>query len=165
MLSVMASLTLAAAAFAQGETFSAPNVAYSFTLPESRWKMTVKPSDTSPNVEYVYGDRSDGHFEVRKLDVRRDTLLTKVLGDEQEKLQFLKGYVAGKQESFSGRLRGMIFNYEYVRAGRPMGGRMYLLRANDTTVYAIRFSGEKDKLRSLEHQTDSIARTFAVKQS
>ena len=89
---------------------------------------------------------------------------TKVVDDEQEKLQFLLGYAAGKKESFAGKLRGMIFNYEFVRAGSAMGGRIYFLRASDTTIYAIRFTGIQNKLKSLEYQTDQIARTFGVKQ-
>ena len=37
--------------------------------------MTVKPSATSPNVEYVYADRNDGHLEIRKLTVTKDAQL------------------------------------------------------------------------------------------
>lgn len=151
-------------ASAQEETFSSPSVDYSFKLPNGQWQQTVKPSDTNPNVEYVFGLRVDGHLEVRKLAARKERLTTDIIQDEEQKLQFLPGYVAGKEENFAGAFfRGVIFNYEYVRAGRPMSGRMYFLRVNDTTVYVLRFSGLKDKLRSIENQTDSIARTFTVK--
>jgi len=150
-------------AFAQGETFSDVNVDYTFSLPEPRWKLTVKPSATSPNVEYVYGDRFDGHLEVRKLTVARDAILTDVIQAEEPKVQFRKGFVSGKEENFQGKLKGAIYNFEYVAAGRNMGGRFYFLRANDTTVYILRFEGQKDPLRSLRNQTDSIARTFGVK--
>jgi hypothetical protein len=149
--------------FAQGDSFSDPNVDYTFELPEAKWKMTVKPSATSPNVEYVYGDRRDGHLEVRKLTVQKNALLTDIIhSDEEQKLQFLPGFVGGKDENFVGRLKGSIFNFEYVNSGRSMSGRYYFLRANDTTVYILRFSGQKDSLRSIRNQTDSIARTFAV---
>lgn len=148
---------------AQNETFSDANVDYTFALPEAKWKMTVKPSATSPNVEYVYGDRFDGHLEVRKLTVAKDAILTDVVQDEEQKLQFRPGFVSGKEENFSGKLRGAVFNFEYVAAGRNMSGRFYYLKANDTTVYVLRFSGQKDSIRSLRNQTDSIARTFGVK--
>jgi hypothetical protein len=163
LLTILLSLIAVANASAQNETFSAPNVEYSFVLPDAMWKMTVKPSDTNPNVEYVYGERTDGHLEVRKLAARKEMLTTDVIQDEEQKLQFLPGYVAGKEENFAGRYRGVIFNYEYVRAGKPMSGRMYFLRVNDTVVYALRFSGKKDNLRSIQNQTDSIARTFEIK--
>lgn len=154
---------LALTAAAQDQVFSDGNVDYSFTLPDAKWKMTVKPSATSPNVEYVYGDRTDGHLEVRKLTVAKDEILTDVIQDEEQKLQFRPGFVAGKEENFLGRLRGSAFNFEYVAAGRSMAGRFYFLRANATTVYLVRFTGLKDTLRSIRNQTDSIARTFTVK--
>src|SRR5258708_25242165 len=150
-------------AFAQDEVFSDPNVDYTFILPDAKWKMTVKPSATSPNVEYVYGDRRDGHLEIRKLTVGKDTILTDVIQDDEQKRQFLPGYVAGKEENFAGKLKGAVFNFEFVRAGSSMGGRYYFLRANNTTVYVLRFTGQKDDLRGIRNQTDSIARTFGVK--
>ena len=153
----------AVSAFAQGGSFSDPNVDYSFDLPDARWKMTAKPSATSPNVEYVYGDRSDGHLEIRKLTVAKNAIMTDIIQDEEQKLQFLGGFVAGKQETFTGRLKGVVFNFEYVSSARNMSGRFYFLRVNDTTAYLLRFKGQKDSLRSLRSQTDSIARTFAVK--
>lgn len=164
LIQIVAILTLgAAAALAQTSTFSDPNVEYTFVLPELGWKMIVKPSSTSPNVEYVYNDRREGHLEVRKIAVNKDAYLPDVIRDEETKLQFQPGYVAGKEENFTGNLRGSVFNYEFVRSGRNMSGRFYFLRADDTTVYMLRFTGERDKLRSLRNQTDSIARTFIVK--
>jgi len=155
--------TLATVVAAQQSTFSDPNVEYSFVLPEAGWKVIVRPSATSPNVEYVYNDRREGHLEVRKLAVSKDVYMTDVMREEETKLQFLPGYVAGKEENFSGTLRGNVFNYEFVRSGRNMSGRFYFLRANDTTVYLLRFSAERDQLKAIRNQTDSIARTFAVK--
>jgi len=152
-----------ASVLAQEAAFADPNVDYSFSLPESGWKQIVKPSATTPNVEYVYNDRREGHFEVRKLAVAKDAFMSDVMRDEESKLLFLQSYVAGKEENFTGRLRGNIFNYEFVRSGRIMSGRFYFLRADDTTVYVLRFTGERDKLRSIRNQTDAIARSFAVK--
>jgi hypothetical protein len=152
------------ALLAQESTFSDPNVEYSFALPEVAWKQFVKPSATTPNVEYVYNDRREGHFEVRKVSVQKDAFMTDIIRDEESKLQFLQGYVAGKEENFNGVLRGNVFNYEFVRSGRSMSGRFYFLRANDTTVYILRFTGERDRLKAIRNQTDSIARTFKVQQ-
>lgn len=156
-------LLSAVSAVAQGDSFSDPNAAYSFDIPDAKWKMTVKPTVASPSVEYVYGDRNDGHVEVRKLTVAKDAVLGDVIRGEEQKLQFFPGYVAGKQEVFRGRLGGAVFNFEFVRAGRPMSGRYYFLKSDDNTVYVVRFTGFTDKLRSIRNQTDSIARTFQVK--
>src|SRR5881227_1438687 len=93
----------AASAFAQGGSFSDPNVDYRFDLPDAKWKMTGKPSSTNPNVEYVYGDRVDGHLEIRKLTVGKNSVLTDVVRYDEQKRQFLPGYVAGREEGFAGR--------------------------------------------------------------
>ena len=165
LLSAIFCLFLSFSAFAQSDRFSDANADYTFDLPEPVWKMTVKPSAISPNVEYVYGDRRDGHLEIRKLTLKPGSLLSDLIRDEEEKLQFLKGYVAGKEENFSGKLRGTVFNYEYISSGRNMSGRFYYLKADDSTVYVIRFTGERDKLRSIRNQTDLIVRTFEIKQA
>src|SRR5262249_49015520 len=149
--------------FAQSNSFSDSNVEYSFDLPDPRWKMTAKPSATSPNVEFVFGDRMDGHLEVRRMSVAKDAILSDIIRGEEQKLQFRPGYVAGKDEIFAGFLRGTVFNFEYIGSGRNMSGRFYFLRASDTTVYVLRFSGERDNLKSIRNQIDSIARSFNVK--
>lgn len=155
-------LLFAFPAFAQ-ESFSDVNVDYTFDLPEAKWKQTVKPSTTSPNVEYVYGDRADGRLEVRRVAFKNGDTLADLLATEEQRLQFLPGYVAGKDEDFKGSLSGKVFNYEFVRSGRLMSGRFYFLKADATTVYVLRFTGQRDKLRSVRNQTDSIARTFSLK--
>ncbi len=147
---------------AQNETFSSPNHEYTFSLPDAKWKLNSASTAANRNVEYVYGERSDGYLEIRKLTVRKDETMSDVIQNEDQKLRFLPGYIAGKEENFGGKMRGTIFNYEYVQRGRAMSGRIYFFKRDETTVYALRFSGEKDSLRSISHQTDSIARTFAI---
>lgn len=164
LLSLVFIGVLSISASAQGDTFSDANAEYTFALPDAKWKMTVKPSATNPNVEYVYGDRTEGLLEVRKITVAKDRILSDLIhDDEEQKLQFRPGFVAGRDENFTGRLRGTVYNYEYVAAGKAMAGRFYFLRANETTVYLLKFTGPKDDLRKMRNQTDSIARTFAVK--
>ena len=158
------SLVFAINSFAQSQTFNDPNVEYTFDIPETIWKMIIKPSASNPNVEYAYGDRLDGHLEIRKVSVKEsDTLAEIILNDQEQKLQFLPGYVAGKEEAFSGTLKGKVFNYEYVRSGKPMSGRFYYLKSDATTVYILRFTGLQEKLRFIRNQVDSIARTFKLK--
>lgn len=158
-------LLLAGSAFAQKTTFSNENVEYTFDLPNETWKMIAPPSKINPNVEYVYGDRSGGHLEIRKLTVKSDDLMSDIIANEEQGLKFVQGYVAGKEEVFAGNLRGTVFNFEYVRSGRNMSGRYYFLKVNSTTVYLLRFSGMKDKLITIRNQIDSIARSFEIKKS
>lgn len=164
IFSLVLSLAFAVFSFGQSQTFSDANVEYTFELPETIWKMVVKPSASSPNVEYAYGDRLDGHLEIRKLSIKEGEVVSDLVQrDQEQKLQFLPGYVAGKEEPFAGAFRGRVFNYEYVKAGKPMSGRFYYLKSDDNTVYVLRFTGYKDKLRLIRNQTDSIARTFKLK--
>jgi hypothetical protein len=162
-LALLTVVVFSLSALAQEDVFKDPTVDYTFALPDATWKMTVRPSATNPNVEYVYRDRRDGHLSVRKLAVAKDAILTDVIQDEAQKVQIWPGFVAGREENFGGKLRGSVFNFEYVNAGKAMAGRYYFLRANETTVYLLRFAGPKDGLRVLRSQTDSIARTFNIK--
>ncbi len=161
---LVVTLLFSAAAYGQDEIFSNPNADYTFKLPDAGWKMTVSPSSTNPNVEYVFGDRLKGHLEIRKLTVQKAELLTDVIhNNEEQKLLFLPGFIAGRDENFRGKLSGLVFNFDYVKAAKAMSGRFYYMRANDTTVYVLRFTGFQDSMRSLRGDTDSIARTFGVK--
>jgi hypothetical protein len=156
-------LIAAATAFGQANPFNDVNVDYTFQIPDEKWKM-VKSGATGGNVEFVYGDRNDGHLEVRKISSPRTTPMADVIKEQEDKLQFIPGYVAGKQENFNGKLNGSIFNYEFIKSGRAMSGRIYFLRAGDS-VYLLRFTGFQDSLRSIRTHTDSIARTFEPKRS
>ncbi len=167
-LSFLASVSLvlmfAVTAFAQSE-FNDSNTEYTFSLPEDSWKMTAKPSTMSPNVEYVFNDRKDGHFEIRKIDIQSDSIFSDIIRKEESGLQFLPGYVAGKEENFRGNYSGKVFNYGYLSSGNPFSGRFYFLKTSPTTIYVLRFRGKKESLMTIRNQTDSIARTFSLKEN
>lgn len=166
IFSLALSLTFALITFGQGKTFLDKNVEYTFELPEAIWKDVVKPTEGSPNVEYVYGDRLDGHLEIRKVSIKEGELVSDLVKDDKDRrLQFLPGYVAGIEDPFAGFYKGRVFNYEFIKFGKPMSGRLYFLKSDDNTVYILRFTGLKDKLRLIRNQTDSIARTFKLKAS
>ena len=158
-------LLFAGSSFAQSTTFNNENVEYTFDLPNETWKILASPSKLNANVEYVYGDRSGGYLEIRKLTVKSNDLMSDIIAGEEQGLKFNKGYVAGKEEVFAGNLRGTVFNYEYIRSGRTMSGRYYFLKFNPTTVYVLKFTGMKDKLITIRNQIDSIARTFEIKKA
>ena len=84
-------------------------------------------------------------------------------GSPRRKMQ--ERFVAsGKDERFSGRLSGVVAGYEYTSAGKPMAGRIYYLQADSRTVFVLNFTGLRDKLQRIQNQTDSIARSFRLKQ-
>ena len=156
------SLLFAFSIFAQGDTFSDPNVNYTFDLPDDDWKLTSKPSNLSPNVEFVHENRRGGHLEVRKLLIKSGETIEDQIREEETKLQFKPGFVTGKLENFKGFLSGKVYNFEFVRSGRNMSGRYYFLKADENTIYLLRFEGYRENLLSLRNETDLMARTFNV---
>ena len=151
---------LAGFAAGQTRTFSENGVEYTFEIPDANWKVVSK----APYVNLVFGTPREGDLEIRKVSAPANKPIIDVMKDEEEKLQFLQGFVAGKDERFSGALTGSIYNYEFVRSGRPMAGRFYYLRSGDT-IYVLRFTAYTNNLRSLRTQTDLIARTFQLKKA
>jgi hypothetical protein len=146
------------------QLYSSEKVDYSFELPSPLWKVITEPDAVHEHSEFVFGDRLNGYLQVRKEVVDAGTTPAELATRDQDlKLRFLPGFVEGKQEPFNGRLDGVTMSYEYVRTGKPMLGRIYYLQVDNRTIYALRFSGLRDKLSRIRNQTDLIARTFKLK--
>ena len=138
--------------------------AYTLDLPSATWKVISEPDETREHAEFVNGDRLEGYLQVRKEVVDAGTTPSDLARrDLDQKLRFLPGFVEGKEEKFSGRLNGVTVSYEFIRTAKPMAGRIYYLQADNRTIYALRFSGLRDKLARIRNQTDLIARTFKLK--
>ncbi|HEY5404944.1 MAG TPA: hypothetical protein VIK24_18875 [Pyrinomonadaceae bacterium] len=151
------------AAFAQ-QVFTHDKVEYTFELPSPTWKIILEPDSAHEHPELVYGDRLDGYLTVRKEVVDAGTTPSQLAQrDLDQKLRFLPGFLEGKQETFNGRLDGVTVSYEFTRTGKVMLGRTYYLQSDNRTIYALRFTGLKDKLSRIRNQTDQIARTFKLK--
>lgn len=137
---------------------------YTVELPSAEWKMIADPSTAHEHAEFVYGDRLNGYLQIRKEVVDAGTTVSDLARrDMEQKLRFLPGFVEGKEEKFSGRLNGVTVSYEFVKTAKPMMGRIYYLQADPRTIYALRFSGARDKLARIRNQTDLIARSFKLK--
>jgi hypothetical protein len=139
-------------------------VEYSIELPSNLWRSISESGVVHEHAEFVYGDRMDGYLRIRKEIVDAGTTPSDVAQrDQDQKLRYIPGFVEGKQEPFSGRLNGVTASYEFTKAGKPMMGRIYYLQADNRTIYALRFTGLRDKLARIRNQTDSIARSFKLK--
>jgi hypothetical protein len=146
------------------QTYTHDKVEYSFELPSTTWRSITEPDAAHEHPEFVYGDRLDGYLTIRKEVVEAGTTPADFAQrDSDLKLRFLPGFVQGKQDPFNGRLDGVTMSYEFVRTGKPMIGRTYYLQADPRTIYALRFTGLRDKLNRIRNQTDLIARTFKLK--
>jgi len=146
------------------QVFTSDKTDYILELPTDQWRSISEADAEHEHVEFVNRDRLDGHLRIRKEAVDAGTSVSDLARrDLDQKLRFLPGFVEGKQEKFAGRLNGITITYEFVRTGKPMMGRIYYLQADNRTMYALRFTGLKDKLGMIRNQTDSIARSFRVK--
>ena len=146
------------------QVYSHDKVEYSFDIPSPTWRSILEPDAAHEHPEFVYGDRLDGYLTIRKEIVEAGVTPAELARRDQDlKLRFLPGFVEGKTDSFNGRLDGVTMSYEFVRTGKPMLGRTYYLQADSRTIYALRFTGLRDKLSRIRNQTDRIARTFKLK--
>jgi hypothetical protein len=157
-------LALMISAVSAQQTYSSDKVEYTFDIPSPTWRTILEPDAAHPHPEFVYGDRLDGYLTIRKEVVDPGTTPAELARRDQDlTLRFLPGFVEGKQDNFNGRLDGVTMSYEFVRTGKPMLGRTYYLQADNRTIYALRFTGLRDKLMRIRNQTDLIARTFKLK--
>jgi hypothetical protein len=146
------------------EPYTSDQLDYTIELPSTQWRVISEPDETHERAEFVYGDRLDGYLQIRKEVVDAGTTPSDVARrDMNQKLRFLPGFVEGKEEPFKGRLNGVTVSYEFVRTAKPMMGRIYYLQADNRTIYALRFTGLRDKLARIRNQTDLIARSLKVK--
>ena len=146
------------------QLYTSDKVDYSFDLPSSTWRVIAEPDAAHEHTEFVYGDRLEGYLQIRKEVVDAGTKPSDVARrDLDQKLRFLPGFVEGRQDPFNGRLDGVTVSYEFIKNAKPMVGRVYYLQADNRTIYALRFSGLRDKLSRIRNQTDLIARSFKVK--
>ena len=157
LIGLMAPLALAQ------QLYTHQKVDYTFEIPSATWKAILEPDAAHEHPEFVYGDRLDGFLTIRKEMVEAGTTASQLAERDQVKLRFLPGFVEGKEEAFNGRLDGVTVSYEFVRTGKPMLGRTYYLQVDPRTIYALRFTGLRDKLSRIRNQTDLIARTFKIK--
>ena len=164
LICALVALSASAAAWAQGNP-SHETDEYALDLPTEVWRAVQRPDSAHRHTEFVNGDRMDGYLKVRRDVVDGSTRLTDFARSEADtKLRYLPGFVGGKDESFTGRLRGVVSTYEYTSGGKPMAGRVYYLQADGRTVYVLHFTGMRDKLQRIQNQTDAIARSFRLKQ-
>jgi hypothetical protein len=146
------------------ESYTSDQGDYTIELPSSLWRAITEPDAAHEHAEFVYGDRLDGYLQIRKEVVDAGATPSDLARrDMEQKLRFLPGFIEGKEEKFSGRLNGVTVSYEFIKNAKPMVGRIYYLQGDNRTIYALRFSGLRDKLARIRNQTDFIARSFKLK--
>lgn len=165
VLLVTGAQVFATRATAQEQSYTSGKVDYVISLPSPIWRLVGEPDEIHQHTEFIYGDRNDGYLRIRKETLPDGTTVGEFAHqDLDQKEHFLPGYIGGgKEEKFAGRLSGVTISFEYTQAGKPMTGRTYYLQADSHTIYALRFTGMRDKLARIRNQTDLIARSFKLK--
>lgn len=161
---IVLTLIAGSGGFAQAQVPYADNDdGYSLELPSVDWRVISEADVSNGRTAFIYGDRLQGYLQIRKEIVDAGTNTEQqARRDLDQKLRFLQGFVEGKMESFVGNLSGVTVSYEFVRTGKPMMGRIYYLQGDNRTIFALRFTGLRDKLARIRNQTDSIARSFKL---
>jgi hypothetical protein len=154
------------AAAAQAVTFEREGVEYRLELPSYRWQ-AVKRVDVHDHFDFVNGeDRADGLLRIRRSLVEAGVTPKELHLADEPNLKLLPGYVgcgSCEGETFSGRLDGAVFSYEYTSGGRAMAGRIYYLQVDARTFYILHFTCERKKLAGALPEADSIARSFRLR--
>jgi hypothetical protein len=146
------------------EPYTSDQVDYTIELPSTVWRAISEPDAAHEHAEFVNGERHEGYLQIRKEVVDAGTTPSDLARrDMEQKLRFLPGFIEGKEEMFAGRLSGVTISYEFIKTAKPMIGRIYYLQADNRTIYALRFTGLRDKLARIRNQTDFIARSFKRK--
>jgi hypothetical protein len=164
LIAVLLLITGTCSLGAAQESYTNDQIDYTIELPSPMWRVISEPDAAHEHAEFVNGDRLDGYLQIRKEVVDAGTTPSDLARrDMDQKLRFLPGFVEGKEEPFKGRLNGVTVSYEFVKTAKPMMGRIYYLQADNRTIYALRFTGLRDKLARIRNQTDLIARSFKLK--
>jgi hypothetical protein len=149
-----------------GEVFEDPERNYSLSLPLG-WQAVTNSDGAGRAVldVIVYRVRENGALKIRRITVEpKVETLAYAQQDEQTRLVFQPAYNKGTVEKFVGATPGALVTYDFNSAsGRPMGGRNYYLRANETAIYLLTFTGSRNTLAPIRNQTDAIARSFRGK--
>jgi hypothetical protein len=163
-------LAVAAAAPASAqEVFEDPDGQYTLTLPAGWLGIVSQDSLGRKEVNVVFKVRENGALKIRRADDVDPNLdvMDFARKDEESTLRFMPAYNKVGIEKFllSAGRTGALVSYDYKTGGQPFTGREYYLRVNDKTIYVLRFRGRQNILSTLRSHTDSIARSFKLKQS
>lgn len=138
---------------------------YRFDLPSGWEQSQYTDGATIERIEYIYRDRNDALLKVKRMRVnpsdRTDDIANR---DIDVSVKIFPGYVRGKSEAFGGGANaGVFIQFDFTKAGKPMLGRYYYLRSDESTLWVLQFTGNRSVLGPLRNETDQMARSFQQK--
>lgn len=138
---------------------------YVLDLP-SQWRAISVSGARYPRDFEFKDDNGVVRLRIRREILQNENISTTDLAERQRLLDrsARTGYVTGTIESFEGTMSGTKYSSEYVSAGRPMAAVSYYLRVTKRAIYRLEFTGPRKMLLDMAGQTESIARSFRLKQ-
>lgn len=146
----------------EGESYTDPEGRFEVRLP-ANWKaVSYKDGAGNNRVDIVYRDRAYGLLKITLEKLPDADLQSFIQNEIDQNLRFRPGYVYNSTERFVGaHTRGSLLEFEFSLAGKAKKGRNYYVMAkDDSSVWVLRFTGNREILGPLRHDTDSIARSF-----
>ena len=140
---------------------------YVLDLPSAQWRAITVSGANYPRDFRFSDDNGAVRLRIRREIVQNEDVSTTDVAERQRRVDRSArlGYVTGTIESFAGALSGTKYSYEYVSAGKPTATVTYYLRVAKRAIYRLEFTGPSKMLLELADQTESIARSFRLKQS
>lgn len=145
-----------------GDSYTDPEGRFELKLPSS-WKAVSYKDGTGNNrVDIVYRDRAYGLLKITLEKLPDSDLQSFMQNEIEQNLRFRPSYVYNSTERFVGAYTyGKLLEFEFSLAGKAKKGRNYYVMAKDEgSVWVLRFTGNREILGPLRHDTDSIARSF-----
>jgi hypothetical protein len=161
-------LSTFAGVYAQ-EVFDDPEGKYTLTLPPGWLAIVNQDSRGGADINIVFRVRENGALKLRRVDDYdpNKEIMDFAKEDENQTVRFRPAYNKLSLEKFlaGNDKTGALLSYDYKNAAdQPFTGRVYYLKLNEKTIYVLTFTGRKNILGTLRNQTDSIARSFKLKE-
>jgi hypothetical protein len=138
-----------------------PEKKYELILPPNWRAVNYQDGAGNSRVDIVYRDRTYGLLKISQENSSEPEMDNLIRDEIDQNLRFRPGYVFSGIERFVGEhARGKLLEFSFSHAGQPKKGRNYYLKTGGTTVWVLRFAGNRESLGPLRHETDLIARSF-----
>ncbi|MBL8148596.1 MAG: hypothetical protein JNN15_01565 [Blastocatellia bacterium] len=139
-----------------------PDGKYELQLPPNWKAVSYQDGVGKQRIDIIYRDRSLGLLKISQENFESTDIDSFIRNEIEQNLRFRPGYVYNNTERFVGSGgRGALLEYDFSLAGKPKKGRHYYIKGKDgASSWILRFSGNREVLGPLRHDTDSIARSF-----
>lgn len=146
----------------ESDIYTDPEGRFEIRLPSSWKAVSYKDGAGNNRVDIVYRDRAYGLLKITFEKLPDADLQSFIQNEIDQNLRFRPGYVYNATERFVGEYaRGSLLEFEFSLAGKAKKGRnYYILSKDESMVWVLRFTGNREILSPLRHDTDYIARSF-----